>query len=82
MLPSTQEAVEQYNLAGGRIFETCAFGTDPVEMKDELKQIRYESFTSKYSFEILFCEVSNGCGDTFKNALLFLIDITYRLSHS
>ena len=79
LLLSVEEAVEQY---AGHLSEPCVFGTDPLELNYELKEIRQKSFCSKYSFESLFCEVSNGCGNTFKNALLYLIDITCRLSHT
>ena len=82
LVPTTEEAVERYRLSGGRISDPCFFGTDPLETNEELKTVRYEAFSSKFSFEFLFCEVTNGCGSSFHNALLFLIDITYRLSHS
>lgn len=79
LMPTTEEAVEQY---GGRISEPCTFGTDPLESNNILKDVRYEAFFSKFSFQNLFCHVSNGCGESFSDALLFFIDITFRLSHS
>lgn len=77
LLPRTEEAVQLYP---GTISEPCAFGTDPLESSTSKKNIRFESFCSRYSFEILFGEVSNGCGTSFAKASLLLIDITYRLS--
>ena len=82
LLPTTEEAVESYTSNGGRISEPCVFGVDPLLSNDEFKEIRDNAFFSKFSFQTLFCEVVNGCEDSFCNALLFLIDITYRLSHS
>lgn len=82
LVPSTEEAVRQYELTGGRISSPSFFGADPLELNNELKVIRSESFTSKFSYESLFYEVSNGCGDSFRKALLFFIDVTHRLSHS
>lgn len=81
-LPSTTVAVQQYGVNGGTISGPCSFGTDPLETNTWKKMIRYQSFCSRYSFKSLFCEVSNGCGSSFSNALKFLIDVTYRLAHS
>ena len=77
LLPSTVEALEWYP---GNISDPLGFGSDPLEFDDLKRQIRYESFCSRYSFQLLFSEVSNGRGTTFENALLFFIDISYRLS--
>ena len=77
LLPSTEEAVELYP---GTISEPCGFGTDPLESSSSKRSIRLEAFCSRYSFETLFSEVSNGCGTSFSKALLFLIDTSYRLS--
>ena len=79
LLPSTRSAVEQYRVRG-TISEPCSFGFDPLENSTVKRNIRYESFCSRYSFSSLFCEVSNGCGSNFKNAFKFLTDITYRLA--
>lgn len=77
LLPTVEEAVELYP---GNISEPCSFGVDPLESSILKKNIRYESFCSRYSFQSLFSQVSNGCGSSFAKALIFLIDITYRLS--
>lgn len=79
LLPSTSEAVAAYP---GNISEPSNFGTDPLESSASKKSIRYESFCSRYSFQLLFSEVSNGCGSSFAEALLILIDVTYRLNNS
>ncbi len=79
LLPSASEAVERYP---GKISEPCGYGVDPLESNVSKQSIRYESFCAHYSFQLLFSEVSNGCGTSFAQALLFLIDITYRLSRS
>lgn len=82
LLPSTSEAVHQYRINGGTISGPCSFGTDPLENNAWKKDVRFQSFCSKYSFKSLFCDVSNGCGSSFSEALTFLIDVTYRLAHS
>lgn len=82
LLPSATTAVQQYNSNGGVISGPCCFGTDPLEGNTRMKDIRHETFCSRFSFKSLFCDVSNGCGSSFTSALMFLIDITYRLAHS
>lgn len=82
LLPSVRSAIEQYNARGGRISEPCSFGSDPLESNDAKKAIRFDTFSSRYSFKLLFCDVSNGCGSSFKEALNYYIDITYRLAHT
>ena len=82
LLPSTRSAVERYSAQGGAISEPCTFGRDPSENSDTKKVIRYETFCSRYSFKSLFCDISNGSGLSFRNALIFFIDVTYRLAHS
>ena len=82
LLPSTRSAVEQYSAHGGTISEPCSFGRDPLESSNMKKSIRHETFCSRFSFKSLFCDASNGCGSSFRNALKFLIDVTYRLAHS
>lgn len=77
LLPSAPEAVAYYP---GNISEPCGYGVDPLESDTSKQSIRYESFCAVYSFQLLFSEVSNGYGTTFAQALLFLIDVTYRLS--
>jgi hypothetical protein len=82
LLPSVRAAIEEYSDHGGTISEPCSFGTDPLGSNDVKKGIRYQTFCSRYSFKSLFCDVSNGCGSSFKEALCYLIDVTYRLAHS
>ena len=82
LVQSTRAAIEEYSAHGGCITELCVFGRDPLEGDNDKRSIRYETFCSRYEFKSLFCEVSNGCGSSFRNALKFLIDISYRLAHS
>lgn len=82
LLPSAAVAIEQYRTNGGNISDPCSFGSDPIGSNTSKKDIRYHSFTSHYSFNTLFCEVSNGCGSSFSSGLRFFIDVTYRLANS
>lgn len=78
LLPSTAVAVQQYTANGGTISSPCSFGTDPL-IDPNKKSIRDQAFYSRYSVKLIFC---NGCDSSYKSALKFLIDTTYRLSHS
>ena len=73
LMPTVEEAVNQYQLTGGRISEPCSFGTDPLEFNNILKEIRYKAFISKFSFQNLFCHVSNGCGESLVMHYSFLL---------
>lgn len=79
LLPTLSQAVSQY---AGRLSDPCQFGTDPLELYAAKKDIRLQSFCSKYNFKALFCDVSNGCGSSFSSAFKYFVDVTYRLSHS
>ena len=80
LLPHMQEAIDLYTSNGGSLSDPKIFGEDPLASNSSKKQIRLAAFTAKYSFDDIFHEVSNGNGTTFKSALKYFIDITYRLS--
>lgn len=78
-LPTADEAVQMYQTDGGRLSDPVLFGSDPlsgerVDMRDQAFQRRYTSFSR------IFHTLVNGDSVLFKQALLFLIDITTRLS--
>ncbi len=79
-MPSTQAAIDEYRRSGGQLTDpSCA---DPI-VDDSKRAIRDTSFNSRFpSFENLFYSVVNFDSLTFKNALIYLIDITYRIVHS
>ena len=81
VLPSPDAAVQQYSASGGRISDPLTFGVDPLSGDPAKIAIRKQAFLSKYpSFETIFDGVCNGVFEPFRSALLFLVDITYRLS--
>lgn len=82
LLPSTTTAIQQYSLNGGTISDPCCFGIDPLQSSNAKTIIRREAFDSRYSFTSIFSDISNGCGSSFRSALMFLIDVTFRLAHS
>ena len=82
LLPSSSQAVQIYTSSGGVLTEPYQFGIDPIACVGK-KLIRHTSFTQKFpSFDHIFHEVVNGNSSPFKNALIFFIDITKRLSLS
>ena len=81
-LISSDDAVHMYRMGGGRLTEPDDV-SDPLLDYSEKQELRLQSFLKKYpSFNIIFRDVVNGNDSTFTNALLFLINITFRLLHS
>ena len=83
LIPCPQEAVNQYRLNGGRITDPEYDIQDPL-FNDPLKSdIRFRSFTKRFpSMDSLFHAVVNSNASAFIEALIFFIDLTFRLSHS
>lgn len=82
-LPSPHQAACMYADAGGTLTDPSPFGSDPIADCPEKIGTRDRSFTDRYpSASDLFHEVVNGTSHNFKQALLFYIDITRRLSLS
>ena len=83
ILPQPEDAVRQYRQSGGQITDPGQTITDPLQNNDLKMNIRSLSFTKKYpSFETIFHSTVNGNEDIFIDALLFFIDMNYRLSRS
>ena len=84
LLPNPNQAVLEYCQGGGRITDPDAnsAGSDPIT--DGAKQlIRDHAFKERFpSFDVIFHKIVNYDSDTFKRAVLFYIDLTYRLVHS
>ena len=82
-LPSSSQAVSMYHQEGGRISDESGFGEDPLQGDNAKTSIRAQAFNERYpSYDAIFYEVVNTNPTPFKNALLFYIDVTYRLSKS
>ena len=83
ILPPPDEAVRMYVNDGGTLTDSGPFGTDPIADYPDKVRIRETSFFERYpSFSDLFHELVNGNPVRFKEALLFHVDITKRLSSS
>ena len=83
LVPSSNDALLLYRQDGGSITEVSTFGRDPIMDSDEKKAIRLHVFNERFpSFDLIFFETVNLRPTIFRDALLFYIDITYRLSAS
>ena len=82
-LPSSPQAVTMYREEGGRISDETYFGEDPIRSDTTKCSIRMRAFSERFpSFDTIFEELVNGNPSLFENALLFYIDVSYRLSRS
>lgn len=78
LIPQPDQAVSDYRQNGGSITDPEHNIDDPLSMK---KDIRFRSFTERFpSFEAIFYDVVNENASVFVDALIFYIDLTFRLS--
>ena len=83
LLWTPAEAVQRYRRCGGRITDPAGFGIDPLLGDTSKSEIRRQAFADRIpSFDVIFSSAVNGDGRPFREGLLFLCDITYRLSCS
>ena len=83
VVPTTEMAVSQYRACGGRITESSHFGRYPIANSIEKCQWRDNAFHQHFpQFNTIFYDLVNRNDTTFKNALIYYIDLTYRLSSS
>ena len=72
-----------YRRGGGRITDPAGFGVDPLLADTAKSEIRRQSFADHVpSFAPIFSTLVNGDDRLFREGLIFLCDITYRLSCS
>ena len=81
VLPSTADAVQNYQQHGGQLTDPYQVGKDPLDSNAYKYGVRHESFFEQYhSFQGIFSKLVNGDCSTFKHALKFYIDITRQIS--
>jgi len=82
MIPSVQDAVQQYESLGGTLTTFSPFGIDPLESNAHLRQMRHDLFFAKYpTFDPFFHGVVNNQDSLFRQGLVYFIQITERLAH-
>ena len=81
LLPSTSQAAQLFETNGGSLTYSNSFGDDPLSDCAEKLQIREYAFFEKYPlFDDIFYNLVNGNDAVFRSALLFFVDVTFRLS--
>ena len=81
VLPSTTDAIQQYQHHGGRLTDPYQVGNDPLDGNAYKCRLRHEAFSEKYSsFQDIFSKLVSGDNALFKLALQFYIDITRRIA--
>ena len=80
-LPEPDAAVQIYEQRyHGRLTDPHTFGTDPLNDNQELKNLRSRHFVNNHNVEMIFADLVNGRNFTLRNAILFFINETRRLS--
>lgn len=83
ILPTSEAAVHLYRTTTGSLTDPSQFGRDPLESDPSKQCIRENAFNGRFpSFETIFHNLVNSNCSLFKQALLFYIDVTRRLSTS
>ena len=81
LLPDEGEAKTQYQqYYTGTLTDEHSFGSDPLHDNDDLRNQRNQSFFQKYNIESLFQDCSHSRTQPLKEAIIFCIDTTFRLS--
>ena len=82
LLPDPILAADMYRNGGGRLTDPEPYGLDPIANDLVKEDIRKKAFFDKYdSFDNIFNQLVNERPQMFKEALLFYINVTKRLSH-
>lgn len=77
LVPPTDEAVRQYNNAGGHLTQFSPFGEDPLKDHSNLAYQRVREFHQRYpSFDIFFSSLVNGDDSFFRQGLTHFITLT------
>ena len=83
LLPDPDLAVEMYRNHGGTLTDPAPYGNDPLPADSDKQRICADAFDKRYpSMNTIFHHLVNGNSSLFKEALLFYIDVTRRLSAS
>lgn len=80
-IPRPEQASQAYRNRVGILTDPAPFGSDPLEQDSVRKGLRMQVFHDRFpSFDAIFHELVNGNSSSFRDALLFFIDITRRMS--
>ena len=77
LIPSPEDAMRQFEEAGGHITHFSGFGEDPLASNSIQLQQRKIRFHQRYpTFDVFFHTVVNGDDNLFREGLLFFIHLT------
>ena len=80
LVPLPEDAVRQYEEAGGHLTHFSKFGEDPFASNACLIRQREEEFQKRYpSFDPFFSNLVNGNDSLFREGLLYFIRLTHTL---
>lgn len=80
LLPDVQDAIQNMESQGSRLTMFSPFGRDPLKDREDLISQRKATFFARYpNFGPFFYNAVNGDYTTFRQGLLYLIDISRQL---
>ena len=82
LLPRAEEAVSEYENAGGNLTVFSQFGIDPLRDFPILKHQRESQLSSNLDFDNIFHCLVNGNQQPFMYGLLYFINLNDRLAAS
>ena len=83
LLPSSEDAVRQYERTGGHLTHFSEFGRDPLAVTTHLVNQRDIEFNARYpNFDTIFHKVVNSDATLFHSGLSFFSSLTERLAQS
>ena len=81
VVPTSDQAVQLYQDAGGQLSLFNSFGEDPLALNSTLRQQRDWAFFQRYpTFDNVFYKLANGNDSLFREGLLFFIQVTHSMS--
>ena len=80
LLLSPEQAVKEYENAGGNLTMFSQFGVDPLQHYPTLIKQREMELLSHYNFDTIFQNIVNGNQQPFMDGLLCFINISARLT--
>ena len=81
LVPTSEQAVQLYQDAGGQLTLFNSFGEDPLALNFTMRQQRDWAFFKRYpTFDNVFFRLANGDDTLFREGLLFFIQITHSMS--
>ena len=83
VVPTAEETVAMYERMGGRLTRDFGFGQDPLRLREDLKASREHIYRCRNPTDrVVYSHLVHRSHISFKNAVLFHIEITLQLSET